>query len=84
MSKDSVIAYWIEEDNLEFCSRSMGSNDIFRGGTYANEVITKYARNPLDFEVVVIPFSQSGNDWAKSAIQNLKNKATTVRVTRGQ
>lgn len=45
MSKDSVMAYWIEADTVEFRSQSMGTADIFRGGTFETEVILKYARD---------------------------------------
>ncbi len=78
MSRDSVMAYWIESDTSEFCSKCMGSADIFRGGTYESEVILKYARNPLDFDIVVIPFDQHGSDWAKSQVQRLKDKSATL------
>lgn len=76
MSKDSVMAYWIEADTSEFCSKSMGANDIFRGGTYESEVSLKYARNPLD--IVIIPSAYLGNDWAKSEIQRLKDKSAAL------
>jgi hypothetical protein len=84
MSKDSVMAYWVEDDNFDFCSKSMGNIDIFRGGTYENEVITKYAREPLDFEVVIIPFNQMGSDWAKSEVQRLKDKSAELRQANGK
>lgn len=75
MSKDSVVAYWIEADTGELCSKRMGANDIFRGGTYDSEVIMKYARNPLDLDIVPIPIAQLGSAWAETEIQRLKDKS---------
>ena len=83
MSKDSVTVYWIEADTFEFCSKSMGSADIFRGGTYESEVILKYARDPLESDILTIPFNQHGSDWAKSQVQRLKDKSATLRKSCG-
>ena len=77
MRNDSVKAYWIEADTLELASQNMGSADIFRGGTYESEVLSKYARDPL--EIVIIPMSQHGSDWAKSEVQRLKDKSATLQ-----
>lgn len=79
MSKDSVIAYWIEADTGEFCSKSMGANDIFQGGTYESEVILKLARNPLD--ILVIPIACLGNDGSLAAIEQLKGKSVALRAS---
>ena len=77
MSNDIVTAYWIEADTGEFVSKNMGSADVFRGGTYESEVILKHARNPL--EIVIVPSSQRGNDWARSEIKRLKDKSATMQ-----
>lgn len=84
MSKDSVMVYWVEADNFELCNKPMGSADIFRGGTYESEVIQKYARNPLDSSIVVIPFNQSGSDWAKSQVQHLRDRSSALRKSGDQ
>lgn len=83
MSNGSVIAYWIEEDNFEFCSKLMGSNHIFRGGTYESEIIEKFARKPLNDYVLVVPLSQSRNDWARHQVQQLRDKSTALRKLGG-
>lgn len=78
MSKDIVIAFWVEADTAELCSKSLGANDIFRGGTYRSEVILKCARNPLDFDIVEIPIGELGSAWAESEIQRLKEKSAAL------
>lgn len=77
MSKDTMMAYWIEAETGNFCVQSMGTNDIFRGGTYESEIRLKYAHDPL--EIVVIPLSQHESDWAKSARQRLRDKSAELQ-----
>ena len=78
MNNDSVMAYWVEAGTLDFCSKSMGSADL-QGGTYESEVMHRYARDPLNSEIIVVPFNELGSEWAKSEIQRLRNRQEALR-----
>lgn len=79
MRGDDVLAYWIEADNGELRIESLGKHHL-RGGTYESEIWTKYARKPLDNEVIIVHLSRAGNDWERAAVERLRAKAQAIRT----
>lgn len=73
MSKDVVMAYWIEARSGALRSETMGPNDLMGHGSYEAEVRLKLAADPV--EVVVIPLAQLGNDWARAEVERLRTKS---------
>lgn len=51
MSKNSFVAYWVEEDG-RFCSQVMHPHNLNSGSSYESEVRVKYATNPIEIEIV--------------------------------
>ena len=77
MSKDSATVWWIEADTGELKSQPMGPNDVLGSGTFENEVVIKYARNPVD--LTTIYHRRAGNDWERDALVRLRTKSQEMR-----
>ena len=77
MSNDGATVYWIEEGTWEFRSKFLNSHALNKGIPYEWEVETKYANNPL--EMITIPKSQVGNDWAVAEVKRLNEKSVELR-----
>jgi hypothetical protein len=79
MSKDQVIAYWIEQASGTLHTILMGPADLSgrRGSLYEDEVRTKYAADAD--EIMVIPLSRTGNHFERGEVERLKTKALEMQ-----
>lgn len=76
MSRDTVLACWVEADSGEYKVEAMGTTDL-RSGSYESEVHIKLARNAA--AVAIIPIEQMAEPWAQAQIAELKAKGEVIR-----
>ncbi|MEM7664562.1 MAG: hypothetical protein AAF250_01780 [Pseudomonadota bacterium] len=74
---DTATVWWIERDTGELCSQSFGTHDIAGSGTFENEVVIKYASDPI--EMTTIYHSRAGNAWEQAAMERLRNLSAGMR-----
>ncbi|WP_295042159.1 hypothetical protein [uncultured Paracoccus sp.] len=74
---NEVMAYWVERETGSFFSMALEPADLCDHMDYADTVRLKFARRAL--ALTVIPMKRLNEDWARAAIENVRDAGAERR-----
>ena len=77
MSKDLVVAYWVEYETGSFHDVALGPADLRGKMDYAAHVRLKLSRRPM--ALTVIPVNRVDEGWARAAIEHVRGQGAARR-----